>query len=156
MLHGLKPPTNANVLTQLNTLSFIAYHTVPIHKGLFVFIQFYCINQVVNSIAMVLGYSSLVNIPRVPIDLVKGTVGLGLTVADNLSSGLGTLLSNLTFDSEYINQRQRVRVHADPNMALSLARDTACFYVNLFRRIELRCIGRRQASKTVSMLPRKT
>lgn len=68
----------------------------------------FVVSQIVNSIAVVLGYSSLVNIPRVPLDLVRETVGLGLAVADNLSSGVGTILSNLTFDSEYINQRQRV------------------------------------------------
>lgn len=66
--------------------------------------------QVFNSVAVVVGCSSLVNIPRVPLDLVRGTVGLGLAVAGNLSSGITTILSSLTFDEEYINQRHRVRM----------------------------------------------
>lgn len=65
------------------------------------------LNQAVSSIGVVLGYSSLANIPRAPLDLVRGTVGFGLTVADNVSHGLGSILSNLTFDTEYISQRQK-------------------------------------------------
>lgn len=64
--------------------------------------------QIISSIGVVLGYSSLANIPRAPLDIVRGTVGFGLSVADNVTSGLGSLLSNLTFDAEYIAQRQKV------------------------------------------------
>jgi vacuolar protein sorting-associated protein 13A/C len=67
--------------------------------------------KLVSSLGAVLGYSSLANIPRAPLDLFRGTVGLGLTVADNVSSGLGTVLSNLTFDADYITRREQVNSH---------------------------------------------
>eukprot|EP01054_Gregarina_sp_Poly1_P001587 Gregarina_sp_Poly_1__1586@NODE_13_length_23366_cov_172_320786_g11_i0_p1_GENE_NODE_13_length_23366_cov_172_320786_g11_i0NODE_13_length_23366_cov_172_320786_g11_i0_p1_ORF_typecomplete_len4110_score635_11Chorein_N/PF12624_7/8_2e19Chorein_N/PF12624_7/1_7e03SHRBD/PF06650_12/4_7e03SHRBD/PF06650_12/5_5e17VPS13/PF16908_5/1_8e11VPS13/PF16908_5/1_3e03ATG_C/PF09333_11/3e09VPS13_C/PF16909_5/1_4VPS13_C/PF16909_5/61VPS13_C/PF16909_5/72TDRP/PF15683_5/0_26_NODE_13_length_23366_cov_172_320786_g11_i0159812331 len=68
--------------------------------------------QVFNSIATLVGYSSLLNIPRAPMELLRGTVGVGLGLTDQAASGLSSIMSNLTFDKDYINKRQRERQDA--------------------------------------------
>lgn len=65
--------------------------------------------QIFNSLATLVGYSSLLNIPRVPVELLRSTFGVGLTAADNVSTGISSFMTNLTFDKDYINRRQRER-----------------------------------------------
>eukprot|EP01053_Blabericola_migrator_P000228 Blabericola_migrator_1__227@NODE_105_length_14178_cov_154_704486_g93_i0_p1_GENE_NODE_105_length_14178_cov_154_704486_g93_i0NODE_105_length_14178_cov_154_704486_g93_i0_p1_ORF_typecomplete_len3988_score609_25Chorein_N/PF12624_7/8_1e19SHRBD/PF06650_12/1_5e03SHRBD/PF06650_12/2_7e17VPS13/PF16908_5/5_5e13VPS13/PF16908_5/1_1e02VPS13/PF16908_5/2_3e03VPS13/PF16908_5/7_6e03ATG_C/PF09333_11/4e03ATG_C/PF09333_11/5_6e08VPS13_mid_rpt/PF16910_5/4_2e03VPS13_mid_rpt/PF16910_5/0_00034VPS13_mid_rpt/PF16910_5/3_9e0 len=68
--------------------------------------------QIFNSLATLVGYSSLVNIPRAPLEFLRGTVGVGLNITDQAATGLSSIMSNLTFDKDYINKRQRERQDA--------------------------------------------
>ncbi|KEP60384.1 UNVERIFIED_CONTAM: hypothetical protein HHA_291180 [Hammondia hammondi] len=69
-----------------------------------------------SSIFSSLGQSSLLNLPRMPYEFGKNTIGLAANAVDSVSAGLGSLLSTLTFDSEYINRRQRERVRSTSSM----------------------------------------
>ncbi|PFH31994.1 hypothetical protein BESB_019350 [Besnoitia besnoiti] len=69
-----------------------------------------------SSIFSSLGQSSLLNLPRMPYEFGKNTIGLAANAVDSVSAGLGSLLSTLTFDSEYINRRQRERVRTASSM----------------------------------------
>ncbi|VWU52502.1 conserved protein, unknown function, partial [Hepatocystis sp. ex Piliocolobus tephrosceles] len=66
-------------------------------------------HSILACLGLIVGYSSLINIPRIPIELGKNTIGLAVYAVDNVSVGIGSFLSNLTFDSEYINRRQKER-----------------------------------------------
>eukprot|EP00921_Rhytidocystis_pertsovi_P013991 GHVQ01022793.1.p1 GENE.GHVQ01022793.1~~GHVQ01022793.1.p1 ORF type:complete len:974 (+),score=57.45 GHVQ01022793.1:182-3103(+) len=67
------------------------------------------VHSILACLVVLLGHSSLVNIPRIPLELGRNTIGLAANAVDNVSSGLGSIISNLTFDAEYINRRQRER-----------------------------------------------
>lgn len=72
--------------------------------------------HLLNSVFSSLGQSSLLNLPRMPYELGKNTIGLAANAVDSVSAGLGSLLSTFTFDSEYINRRQRERVRNTASM----------------------------------------
>ncbi|XP_026191492.1 uncharacterized protein LOC34619192 [Cyclospora cayetanensis] len=72
--------------------------------------------HLLNSVFSSLGQSSLLNVPRMPYELGKNTIGLAANAVDSVSAGLGSLLSTFTFDSEYINRRQRERVRNTASM----------------------------------------
>ncbi|CDI73730.1 Vacuolar protein sorting-associated protein 13 family protein, related [Eimeria praecox] len=72
--------------------------------------------HLLNSVFSSLGQSSLLNLPRMPFELGKNTIGLAANAVDSVSAGLGSLLSTFTFDSEYINRRQRERVRSASSM----------------------------------------
>ena len=44
-----------------------------------------------------------------PYEFGRNTIGLAANAVDSVSTGLGSLLSTFTFDTEYINKRQRER-----------------------------------------------
>lgn len=72
--------------------------------------------HLLNSVFSSLGQSSLLNLPRMPYELGKNTIGLAANAVDSVSAGLGSLLSTFTFDSEYINRRQRERGKSTSSM----------------------------------------
>eukprot|EP01068_Selenidium_serpulae_P011621 Selendium_serpulae@DN5696_c0_g1_i1.p1 len=66
--------------------------------------------QILQQIGVLLGHSSLANIPRIPLDVMRNTTGVVLSGVNQASAGIGTILANMTFDPEYINRRQKERV----------------------------------------------
>uniref|UniRef100_A0A3B0MVM0 N-terminal region of Chorein, a TM vesicle-mediated sorter, putative n=1 Tax=Theileria annulata TaxID=5874 RepID=A0A3B0MVM0_THEAN len=58
-----------------------------------------------SSIVSILGYSNLLNIPKLPITVGKCTIELAVDAVDSFSSGLSMFLSKFTFDKEYIKRR---------------------------------------------------
>ncbi|EEA04806.1 uncharacterized protein CMU_038730 [Cryptosporidium muris RN66] len=67
----------------------------------------YYMAEILWRIGTVLGHSSFVNIPLVPLQLGKNTLNVAFSTISAVNSSLTNLLSNLTMDSEYINARQR-------------------------------------------------
>lgn len=65
--------------------------------------------HLLSSLFASLGQSSLLNLPRMPYEFGRNTIGLAANAVDSVSTGLGSLLSTFTFDSEYINRRRRER-----------------------------------------------
>ncbi|GIX62141.1 vacuolar protein sorting-associated protein domain containing protein, putative [Babesia caballi] len=55
--------------------------------------------------------NSLLNIPKIPINVGRNTIEFAAEAVDSVSSGIGSLLSKFTFDNEYINKRQRDRMN---------------------------------------------
>ncbi|EKX73258.1 conserved hypothetical protein [Theileria equi strain WA] len=68
------------------------------------------LHSALSCIGSILGYSSLLNIPKLPITVGKCTIELAADAVDSVSTGIGGLLSKFTFDAEYINKRQRDRI----------------------------------------------
>lgn len=66
-------------------------------------------HSILACLGFIVGYSSLINIPKIPLEIGRNTIGLAVYAVDNVSVGIGSLLSNLTFDTEYINRRQKER-----------------------------------------------
>ncbi|SBS96095.1 conserved Plasmodium protein, unknown function [Plasmodium ovale curtisi] len=66
-------------------------------------------HSILACLGFIVGYSSLINIPKIPLEIGRNTIGLAVYAVDNVSVGIGSFLSNLTFDSEYINRRQKER-----------------------------------------------
>ncbi|SIO73542.1 Vacuolar protein sorting-associated protein 13A [Babesia microti strain RI] len=66
-------------------------------------------HSAISCLGGLLGYSSLVNIPRMPITLGRNTIELAADAVDNVTAGLGNILSAFTFDTEYINKMQKER-----------------------------------------------
>ncbi|CRG95170.1 conserved Plasmodium protein, unknown function [Plasmodium gallinaceum] len=66
-------------------------------------------HSILACLGFIVGYSSLINIPKIPLEIGRNTIGLAVYAVDNISVGIGSFLSNLTFDSEYINRRQKER-----------------------------------------------
>eukprot|EP01071_Lankesteria_metandrocarpae_P005078 Lankesteria_metandrocarpae@DN3847_c0_g1_i1.p1 len=69
------------------------------------------INQVLNNMLTLAG-SSLASTLRVPLELGRTVGGGTLHAVDSVSTGVGAFLSNLTFDPDYINRRQKERVES--------------------------------------------
>ncbi|KAL8435510.1 hypothetical protein ACSSS7_002437 [Eimeria intestinalis] len=65
--------------------------------------------DLLSSLFASLGQSSLLNLPRMPYEFGRNTIGLAANAVDSVSAGLGSLLSTFTFDSEYISKRQTER-----------------------------------------------
>ncbi|XP_026193592.1 uncharacterized protein LOC34617662 [Cyclospora cayetanensis] len=65
--------------------------------------------HLLSSLFSSLGQSSLLNLPRMPYEFGRNTIGLAANAVDSVSAGLGSLLSTFTFDAEYINKRQKER-----------------------------------------------
>ncbi|GFE52827.1 vacuolar sorting-associated protein 13C, putative [Babesia ovis] len=68
------------------------------------------VHAALGCIGSLLGYSSLLNIPKIPINVGRNTIEFAADAVDSVSSGIGSLLSKFTFDNEYINKRQRDRM----------------------------------------------
>ncbi|EDO07737.1 N-terminal region of Chorein a TM vesicle-mediated sorter family protein [Babesia bovis T2Bo] len=68
------------------------------------------LHAALGCIGSLLGYSSLLNIPKIPINVGRNTIEFAAEAVDSVSSGIGSLLSKFTFDNEYINKRQRDRM----------------------------------------------
>ncbi|KJP85234.1 hypothetical protein AK88_05130 [Plasmodium fragile] len=66
-------------------------------------------HSILACLGFIVGYSSLINIPKIPLEIGRNTIGLAVYAVDNVSVGIGSFLSNLTFDAEYINRRQKER-----------------------------------------------
>eukprot|EP00375_Theileria_parva_P000124 XP_762793.1 hypothetical protein [Theileria parva strain Muguga] len=58
-----------------------------------------------SSIVGILGYSNLLNIPRLPITVGKCTLEIAADAVDSVSTNLGMILSKFTFDKDYIKRR---------------------------------------------------
>lgn len=69
------------------------------------------VHAALSCIGSLLGYSSLLNIPKIPINVGRNTIEFAAEAVDSVSSGIGSLLSKFTFDNEYINKRQRDRMN---------------------------------------------
>ncbi|CDR96405.1 VACUOLAR PROTEIN SORTING-ASSOCIATED PROTEIN domain containing protein, putative [Babesia bigemina] len=69
------------------------------------------VHAALSCIGSLLGYSSLLNIPKIPINVGRNTLEFAAEAVDSVSSGIGSLLSKFTFDNEYINKRQRDRMN---------------------------------------------
>ncbi|KAF7458854.1 putative vacuolar protein sorting associated protein (VPS) [Cryptosporidium felis] len=67
----------------------------------------YYMAELLWRIGTVLGHSSFVNIPLVPLQVGKNTLNMAFSTISMVNSNITSLLSNLTLDSEYINSRQR-------------------------------------------------
>ncbi|KAK2195990.1 bifunctional Vacuolar protein sorting-associated protein 13-like [Babesia duncani] len=68
------------------------------------------LHSALGCIGSLLGYSSLLNIPKLPITVGRNTIEFAANAVDSVSSGLGSLIYMFTFDNEYINKRQRDRL----------------------------------------------
>ncbi|KAJ1607550.1 hypothetical protein OIY81_2910 [Cryptosporidium canis] len=67
----------------------------------------YYMAELLWRIGTVLGHSSFVNIPLVPLQLGRNTLNMAFSTISMVNSNITGLLSNLTLDAEYINSRQR-------------------------------------------------
>lgn len=67
----------------------------------------YYMAELLWRIGTVLGHSSFVNIPLVPLQVGKNTLNMAFSTISMVNSNITSLLSNLTLDTEYINSRQR-------------------------------------------------
>ncbi|KAH7648292.1 hypothetical protein FG379_000216 [Cryptosporidium bovis] len=80
-------------------------------KNIFnVFYEYY-MAELLWRIGTVLGHSSFVNIPLVPLQIGKNTLNMAFSTISIVNSNIINLLSSLTLDSEYINSRQRERTY---------------------------------------------
>jgi hypothetical protein len=62
-----------------------------------------------QSLFSLLGHSSLLNVPRVPLKIGQDTVGYALSTATTTVNEVGGMVELLTFDDEYIKEQQRMR-----------------------------------------------
>jgi hypothetical protein len=62
-----------------------------------------------QSLFSLLGHSSLLNVPKVPLKIGQNTVGYALTTAATTVDEVGGLVERLTFDDEYVKEQQRLR-----------------------------------------------
>ncbi|BAM40941.1 conserved hypothetical protein [Theileria orientalis strain Shintoku] len=62
-----------------------------------------------SCIGSILGYSNLLNIPKLPLTVGRCTIELAADAVDSVSSGLGLVLSKFTFDKEYMKKRSTAR-----------------------------------------------
>ncbi|KAF8817849.1 hypothetical protein IE077_003568, partial [Cardiosporidium cionae] len=69
-----------------------------------------------TSVFKVLGHSSLLNIPRLPVHLGRQTIGATAGLLENMTSSFGGVMSSLTFDANYIKTRQKERVRNNLSM----------------------------------------
>ncbi|CEL96788.1 unnamed protein product [Vitrella brassicaformis CCMP3155] len=63
--------------------------------------------KVLGCLLPILGHSSLLNVPKIPLELGKTTIGFAFTAAKDLLGETSNLVGQLTFDREYINKRQK-------------------------------------------------
>ncbi|UKK01084.2 hypothetical protein MACK_001897 [Theileria orientalis] len=62
-----------------------------------------------SCIGSILGYSNLLNIPKLPLTVGRCTIELAADAVDSVSSGLGLVLSKFTFDKEYMKKRSTAK-----------------------------------------------
>ncbi|UKJ88692.2 hypothetical protein MACJ_001936 [Theileria orientalis] len=62
-----------------------------------------------SCIGSILGYSNLLNIPKLPLTVGRCTIELAADAVDSVSSGLGLVLSKFTFDKEYMKKRSSTK-----------------------------------------------
>eukprot|EP00397_Hematodinium_sp_SG-2012_P000211 GEMP01000211.1.p1 GENE.GEMP01000211.1~~GEMP01000211.1.p1 ORF type:complete len:2350 (+),score=577.42 GEMP01000211.1:933-7052(+) len=66
-------------------------------------------NSILKSLASLLGCSSLLNVPRVPIQLGQNVGSYSVGTLGTIVGEASSLLDHLTFDSEYIAEQKRLR-----------------------------------------------